>query len=375
MSRYDEFVTDRELHLADMLAWLDDSAPNDLFRGRYVVSTTSGTTGRRAVIPADPGEWVTTVASYVRANDWAGVRAGVTHHLRLAVVSSTHAWHQSARVGATLNGPLVSALRLDAAQPLGDIVDALNAHRPELLVGYASILRRLADERSAGRLNVSPTAVISASEVLTTETRARIRTAFGVEPFDTFAATETGGIASECAEHGGLHLYEDLVIPEIVDDAGHPVPPGETGARLLVTVLFSRTLPLIRYEMSDRVRLASRPCPCGRPFALVAEIDGRREDVLRLPGVAGAPVAIHPNVVEGVLEPAPVAAWKVVVGNGKLIIRVTGPRANFDAAKLSSDLRRALEQAGALSPSIAVEVVTEIERTAAGKLRHFEQEK
>jgi len=54
-----------------------------------------------------------------------------------------------------------------------------------------------------------------------------------------------------------MHLFEDLVLAEVVDANGRPVPPGVSGDRLLVTVLFSRTLPLIRYELTDRVRLAT----------------------------------------------------------------------------------------------------------------------
>ena len=56
-----------------------------------------------------------------------------------------------------------------------------------------------------------------------------------------------------------MHLFEDLVITEVVDADNRPVPPGQYGAKVLVTVLFSRTLPLIRYEMSDSLQLARRP--------------------------------------------------------------------------------------------------------------------
>lgn len=65
--------------------------------------------------------------------------------------------------------------------------------------------------------------------------------------------------------------FDDLVILEPVVDLGAPVPVGTTGARPWVTVLFSRTLPLIRYELSDQVTLAGRGCPCGRPFGLLAD--------------------------------------------------------------------------------------------------------
>ena len=161
---------------------------------------------------------------------------------------------------------------------------------------------------------------MSASEVLTDETRARIRTAFGVEPFNVYAATETAGIASEC-QHHRLHRYEDLVIAEIVDEENRPVAPGEFGAKLLVTVLFSRTQPLIRYELTDRVRASTETCPDGRPFALLDAIEGREEDVLHLKGIA-----IHPNVFHSALEPVPVAG----VAGGRGARWAPGPAGTAD---------------------------------------------
>jgi phenylacetate-coenzyme A ligase PaaK-like adenylate-forming protein len=120
------------------------------------------------------------------------------------------------------------------------------------------------------------------SEVLTAESRLRIHRAFGVEPFNVYAATEPAGIAAEGERHR-LHLFEDLVITEIVDDRSRPVPVGVVGAKVLVTVLFSRTQPLIRYEMSDTLILSDRNCDGGRGFALVDSIQGRIEEVLALP--------------------------------------------------------------------------------------------
>jgi len=70
---------------------------------------------------------------------------------------------------------------------------------------------------------------------------------------------------------------------EVVDKRNRPVPLGAEGDRLLITTLFSRTLPLIRYELHDRVRLAMKPCPCGRPLALIDAIYERTEDVLAFP--------------------------------------------------------------------------------------------
>jgi phenylacetate-CoA ligase len=103
MDAFDEAVTDRALRLVDLQAYLEaERSDGSLFAGRYWVSATSGSSGRRSVIPTDAGEWAAVIASYARANEWAGVRAGLRHRTRMAVVSSTTAWHQSSRVAASV---------------------------------------------------------------------------------------------------------------------------------------------------------------------------------------------------------------------------------------------------------------------------------
>ena len=361
MERFDELVTDRDVRLGEVEGHLASTGSTDLFRGRYRVAATSGTTGRRGVFLADRSEWTSVLASYARANDWAGVPAGLRHRLRVAVVSSRSPTHQSSIVGATLASVIVPTLRLDAADPLERTIDALNGFRPDSLVGYASVLRVLAGEQLGGRLVIAPRAVMSASEVLTDETRSRIHSAFGIEPFNVYAATETAGIASEC-EHHRLHRYEDLVIAEIVDDENRPVPPGEFGTKLLVTVLFSRTQPLIRYEITDRVRASTDICPDGRPFALLEAIEGREEDVLDFNGIA-----IHPNVFHSALEPVPVAAWQVVEETDGLLILLAQPTDGVVDADVATSVRAALQQAGADGVQVRVERVEAIPRTALGK--------
>src|SRR5215217_5926276 len=144
------------------------------------------------------------------------------------------------------------------------------------------MVRLLAEAQLAGRLMIMPRFVFSASEVLTDSTRRLASAAWGRSPSNVYAATETSGIAAECGEHAGMHLFEDLVITEVVDADNQPVPPSEYGAKVLVTVLFSRTLPLIRYEMSDSLQIASavQDCLCGRPYALLSDIQGREQEAL-----------------------------------------------------------------------------------------------
>jgi phenylacetate-coenzyme A ligase PaaK-like adenylate-forming protein len=204
------------------------------------------------------------------------------------------------------------------------------------------------------------------SEVLTVESRGRIRRAFGVEPFEVYAATETAGIASECERHR-LHLFEDLVVTEVVDERNQPVPAGTVGAKVLVTVLFSRTQPLIRYEMTDCVTLSSGTCECGRAFGLVQSVEGRQQDVLELPGAGGTLVSIHPVVFDRALEPMPIRQWQVVGHPAEIVVKVVRGSLPIAEATVAADVARELKAAGVLDPAVRVELVDAIEKTAAGK--------
>ena len=355
------------LRLSDLQRYLETLRDDELFAGRYWVAATSGSSGLRSIVPSDRREWATIVASYGRANEWGGIRVSPFRWVRMAIVSSRSPFHQSARVGRTVQSPMVRTCRLDAAQPLPEIVAILNRFQPEVLVAYASMVRILADEQLAGRLALRPAIVNSSSEVLTPETRVRVTGACGVPPFEVYAATETGGIAAECERHRGLHLFEDLVIPEVVDIDGGPVPTGTTGARLLVTVLFSRSVPLIRYELTDRVRLATWSCECGRPFRLVAAIDGRTDDLIELPATGGGSVRVHPVVFHRALDLVHGSGWQVRQEKSGLRVLVTAPGPPFDAEALARAVRAALRSAGAADVAVSVEIVPEIPAGAAGK--------
>jgi phenylacetate-CoA ligase len=367
LEHFDEITTDPALRLADLEAYLAGLAGDERFGGRYWVASTSGSSGRKSIIPSDAHEWAMILASYARANQWAGINAGVLHPVRMAVVSSTAPWHQSARVAATLRSPLVDAHRLDAAAPLVQTVTRLNELQPQVLVAYASMLRMLAEEQLAGRLQLAPQAVNSASEPLTAEGRALVQQAWHVPPFDVYAATETGGIAAECERHTGMHLFEDLVLAEAVDTDGRPVPPGVSGDRLLVTVLFSRTLPLIRYELTDRVRLATTSCPCGRPFRLLAAVEGRTDDLLQLPGRDGLLRPVHPVLFDRALALVDAGGWQVRQGQDELTVLVASPGPTFAAPAVQQAVAAALEDAQVAPLAIRVAVVDAIPTGAAGK--------
>jgi phenylacetate-CoA ligase len=365
MSNFDEFVTDPAIKLADVEKHLAELKGNDKYLDRYWVSRTAGSTGHPGIFITDRDEWATVIASYARAQEWAGIDAKVTKRTRLAVVSSRVPWHQSARVAASIDTPFVPVRRFDATQPLPEIVAGLNDWQPENLIVYASMSRVLAEEQLEGRLRIQPRAVMCSSEVLTGEAVARVERAWGTKPFNVYAATEPAGMASHCKNHR-LHLFEDLVISEVVDEKNHPVPPGTTGAKVLVTVLFSRTQPLIRYEMSDRVARNTETCDCGLPFALLSNIEGRAEDILQLPSAAGGSISVHPNVFHRVMESLPVREWQIIQEADRLRVLIVEPRTDVVLDEVRRNVETSLREAGATVP-VCVELATAVTRTPLGK--------
>ncbi|MHB1131031.1 MAG: phenylacetate--CoA ligase family protein [Chloroflexota bacterium] len=367
MAHFDELVTDRAVHLKDVEAHLAGPNPDARFLDRYWLNATSGSSGQPGLFLFNRAEWLAVLASFARAHEWAGVKVNIRHRIKMASVASATPWHMSALVGATVRSWWMPTLRLAASDPLDSIVVRLNAWQPQVLIAYASMARLLADEQEAGRLHIEPQVVYTSSEVLTEDTRRRVEEVWGQHLFNQYATTETGGLAAECEQHRGLHLFEDNVIAEVVDAHNRPVSPGTFGDKLLVTVLFNHTQPLIRYELSDSVRLAVEPCPCGRPFAVVDSIQGRVQDVIHLPASAGNAVTIQPGVFHALLDTVPASGWQVVQEREGLEVLLSGLPEGFVDAALVAGLERALAAQGVVVPLVRVRRVAAIPREPSGK--------
>jgi phenylacetate-coenzyme A ligase PaaK-like adenylate-forming protein len=168
-------------------------------------------------------------------------------------------------------------------------------------------------------------------------------------------------------QHRGLHLFEDLVLTEVVDEHNRPVPAGMYGAKVLVTVLFARTMPLIRYEMTDSVQLAAgHGCPCGRPYRLLAGIQGREQEALRFPAADGGERVVQPLVFHHVMDRVSTAGWQIVQRPGGLDVLLAQPQ-EVDNRALVTNLQVALAAQGVAPPAVRIREVAAIPRTALGK--------
>jgi phenylacetate-CoA ligase len=154
-------------------------------------------------------------------------------------------------------------------------------------------------------------------------TRAKIETAFGAKAYDLPGLTEIAAWGFECEARSGLtHVNEDYCYPEVLDEQGRPVRPGERG-ELVFTSLYRKAMPLLRYRTRDVVQLADRRCPCGRTLVAVeGGVHGRLDDMKKVRGVI-----VYPRRVEELVRPhADVDEFQIVFrrheGLDDILIRI-----------------------------------------------------
>lgn len=127
------------------------------------------------------------------------------------------------------------------------------------------------------------------------EQRRRIETMLGVKAYNSFGMSEMcgPGVAFECPEQNGMHIWEDYYIVEIVDPVTlEPVPDGEVG-ELVLTTVNREAMPLLRYRTRDLTRILPGDCPCGRHHKRLDRMKGRSDDMMILKGVNIFPIQIE----------------------------------------------------------------------------------
>jgi phenylacetate-CoA ligase len=371
MREFDRIVTDRRLNRAMVEEHVGKYGAAVPLLERYRVFPTGGSTGIRTLVVVSRPTRLIGIANTLR---WTRVM-GIEDQTRVVSIGAATPLHISNQISAELRGGRPDAPVLDVTMPISQLVAALNAYRPEVLIAYASILRALVLEQMAGRLAIKPRCCGSICETLAPEIRRLVRDVWGAPVIDSYATTETGQIGTDCDRVTGIHVMEELVVLEVVDENYKPVPPGVTGERLLITTLFNSVMPLIRYEITDRVAVTQAPCPCGRPHMRLLGIQGRAEEMLELPAKAGGTTRVAAvRFRDPLLLNTAVRQYQVVAAPGQLRVRVVLSPDIGDAAPVLQALHQAIatemDRIGALPQALTVERVDRIERTAhAGKER------
>ncbi|MBN2505844.1 MAG: phenylacetate--CoA ligase [Verrucomicrobia bacterium] len=168
------------------------------------------------------------------------------------------------------------------------------------------------------------------AEPYTEETRRKIEAALGLQVFNSYGLSEMNGpgVAFECPQQHGMHLWEDHFLLEIIHpETGDPVPDGEQG-ELVLTTLCREAMPLLRYRTRDITTVLPEPCACGRTHRRIQRIAGRSDDMLIARGVN-----FYPQQIESILMGMPALGRNYLIvleGLDELTVKVELAEAGFD---------------------------------------------
>lgn len=304
MAHFDSWLTDRSITKEKIDRFMEDlSNVGKKLDGKYLVYTTSGSTGNPCIMLYDDttinvSSAIGVSRSFARKEDMSAfLRSGGKS---LALFADNGFYLASGSVKYNLRKMPWKKSKMktcDIRKPTEEIVAFLNDYQPSMVGCYPTAMELLAAEQEKGALHIHPAIIMTGGELLTDDVRSHLSQVFGCYVQTNYSCTEGGTMACECTEQH-FHINDDWVILEAVDENNKPVPFGQQSAKILITNLANFIQPIIRFEVTGRVILHNEPCPCGKP-GLWLELEGRTDDILTFSnGKRIAPLSLYVTLKE-----------------------------------------------------------------------------
>lgn len=263
MANFDRLVTDRRVTRKALERFLSDSTdPNERFLDEFEVVHTSGSSGEIGYFVFSLKDWAYAMAQPLRTTPTSRLlrKTKVADFLatdgHYGGVSLAKHWCRG-------HGKhFLDLLLLEINSPLTDVIDQLNEFQPHILGGYNTALKLLAQKQNEGVLHISPESVASGGEPVSSADLLLLKHAFGGAVYNNYGTSEHLVMGVMEPDEGMMTLYDDDLIYEPHDD------------HLVVTNLFNFTLPLIRYRMSDVIRVVPN-ASSSLPYLTIESLVGR----------------------------------------------------------------------------------------------------
>lgn len=256
------------------------------------IHSSSGTTGTPVIIPYTQKDVTDWAIQFARCYEVAGI----TNKDRIHITPGYGLW--TAGIGFQLGAERLGAM----AVPMGPgntekQLRFMKDMKTTVLCATSSYALLLAEEIAARgvRDDLALRKGVIGSERWGEKMRNRIQDELGIEIYDIYGLTEIygPGIGISCAEHHGMHIWDDYVYIEVVDPAtGKPLPDGEIG-ELVLTTLQKEGAPLIRYRTHDLTRIIPGDCACGMHHPRIDTLVGRTDDMFKVKGVNMFPAQVE----------------------------------------------------------------------------------
>ena len=232
---------------------------------------------------------------------------------------------------------------------------------------YALNLADAMEKEGMTREDISLRIGVFGAEPWTDEMRAGLEDKLGIEARDIYGLTEMmgPGVAMECSEKNGLHIWEDQFIPEILDKDLQPLPDGQEG-ELVITTINKEAMPLIRYRTHDLSGLSTGLCPCGRTHRKLKRVHARTDDMLIIRGVN-----VFPSQIEHALLQVPgVTAQYQLIVDRKGSLDTLEVQVEMERGLISDTVRELEELQNRIRQQLASEVLVscQVKLCAPGSL-------
>jgi phenylacetate-CoA ligase len=268
---------------------------DDLIR----MHSSSGTTGRATVIfhtEKDIAAWTNLLA---RSMYMAGMRRSdvLQNMMTYGLFTGGLGFHY----GAEKIGALVIPAGAGNSKRQIQLMRDFETTAIHIIPSYALLLASVFTETGVDpRRDTKLRIAFIGAEPHSEKMRRKIEEFFGFRAFNSYGLSEMNGpgMAFECPEQNGMHIWEDNYIVEIIDPVTlKPVPEGEEG-ELVTTTLLREGMPILRYRTKDLTRIIPGPCPCGRTHRRIERIKGRTDDMMIIKGVNIFPIQIEKSLME-----------------------------------------------------------------------------
>lgn len=283
MDNFDKLVIVDNVTLREIKNFLDiNKTTNDLFKNKYHVIHSSGSSGKVGIFLYSKKDWNRIYPSVLRIHNLKlrrikSVFFGATdgHYSSVSFFS----WSQKGFL-KIFNKSMI----LEIKKPIEEHIEKLNQFKPDVVCGYFSGLKILANYQENGLLKLSPNIILNTGEGINHKDKEYITRIFNAPMVNSYGISECGNFGIGKDEYGGIALNDDLVFVEIKED------------HILITNLFNETQPLIRYRLEDYLTL-SKNAPVDFPFTVVNEVIGRAESSIWFKNKDGKMDFIHPIVI------------------------------------------------------------------------------
>ncbi|GAA0115611.1 phenylacetate--CoA ligase family protein [Clostridium senegalense] len=254
-------------------------------KDRYIVHT-SGTTGIPTNFIYDKRALRMLSANFIRLTMRGGnVKLGLSDiplkNLYIAPVGGGYACTALALFG--MEEYKCKSRIINAQKPLNQWIDLIRNYNPNYLSGYPSCLNLVAELKEQGKINITPKKIITGGEPLTRECIEIYKKVFGADIIDYYGCTESIFIGARSNNEKRMYLYDDLNYVEI-DDENH----------LIITPLYNKAFPLIRYRLSDVVYGFNKEGDGDLPYTYIRKIMGRNEEIMWFVNERGKRDFLHP---------------------------------------------------------------------------------